>query len=319
MRTPIALALFSALCACNNGSSTATLIPELIVEPTLEITEDNAQQALQAGVRAALDVQRIGLVGARFIRVPRPEVEDEDPNVTTAPQVLPATMSVDITGPQGGTAVFTWEDRQRDGIYSTGDVFTITCDGYKAEKMTFTGSILLDNVRLQGDPGEVGWKFDADCKLQGVNVSWGATDFDLTMTLPVYLEDRIVTEVFRTYLPENVFIGPWEVYAGSTFEHALGQSRYSLAFDGIVYSADLDGILKFETEAYLEGLNLAFLNGPSFGNFFVVGANGTRLENELDLTNFAMTINPREEENEMGVVEMVNDGVLTISWTTLLP
>lgn len=301
---------FASLCVlfaagCDSGSSTT---PQVEIPATVKITAENALDAAQACVRAAFDIQRVAYVGIGFLLTPTPEPPElpASPN----PAVLPAQLSVTVSGPFGGSALFTWSDEDGNERYSTGDGFTITFDAYGDQGVILDGAMVLRNPMLEGlVPSEGTWVATADLEMIGLAVTVGVETWTLNTTLPVRLENRQIVQLFELVLPADLQFGPSELKQGNRMERYESAETVTLIFDGAAYVPALDGVLKFETSGVLTGF--PFFPNPTDGLMVVRGSEGSLLE--IQPLFFQLEI--RVDEN--GDEEF--EATLSSSWQELLP
>ena len=232
-------------------------------------------------------LERIAFTGASFLQVPPPEVEVPKGE---EPEPLPETVTISLGGPQSGMALFSWQDVNPDDIYSSGDVFTISLDGYGSEDFIYDGTMQLDNVEIQGLLGTGGVSVaTADLSLLSLRVQVGSDSFTLNTTLPVRLERRVVTQLFDLYLLEDLVLADQELKAGNRVSRYSGFDELNYIFEGAVFSPALDGLIRFATPSVLttevsSGGGLASSTDPSEGMFEIFGADGSMIQTELGST-----------------------------------
>lgn len=301
---PSIVCIGAVLAACDsggNGGSSTTV--ELAA--TVKITVDNALDVAQAAVRAAFDIQRVAYVGAGFLLMPPPE-PPEPPTGNTQP----ATLTVPVNGPLGGTASFSWTDADGDEKYSTGDGFTITFDEYGDDGVILSGSIVLRDAMLDGlVPSEGTWIVLADLELLGLAVTVGAETWTLNTRLPIRLENRQIVQLFELTLPRDVEFGPYVLKGGNRMDRYESSETVTTIFDGAVFVEALDGLLRFETSNLLTGF--PFFPDPTDGLLTVYGSEGSLLE--IQPLFFQLEIRVDENGDEQF------EATLTSSWQDLLP
>ena len=296
-------AVFAA--ACNNGGSSAS--PTIVrVEPTVQVTAMNAVDAAQACVRAALDIQRVGYVAAKFLRTPIPE-----PPMMAGLGADPAVITVTLDGPAGGTAEFSWSDHDGDLEYTSGDEYTITLDDYGDQGVTLRGAMLIRDTRFLGvvpSPGT--WIATANIELLSLHVLVGTGDYTLNTTLPIRLENRQdFVELFDLVLPEDLVLGDNRVLQNNRMSRYENNEMVTLVFDGAVHSTVLDGVLTFATSTVFAGF--PFFANPTDGLFTVHGTGGSSME----IQPMFFQLELRVDEDGDGEFEDTQSS----SWMALLP
>jgi hypothetical protein len=266
----VLLVCFAAGC----DSSDSPPPPPAPLTPTVPIDAGNALDVAQAAVRAAFDIQRVAFIGATFLLTDPPE-----PPAT--PATSPLTLSTTIPGPEGGEAVFSWEDRDLGGFYNTGDVITLSLDAYGADGLVLDGGMVIDNIVSFGElPNPIGtWIANADLYLLSLSVQVGAATQVLNLTLPFRLERRVIVQLFDCVLPENITWGPIELQKGNRMSRYDSEEEVSYIFDGDVFSTPLDGVLHFETDGVLGGF--PFFPDPILGVMRVDGLAPSVMEVEF--------------------------------------
>ncbi|MFN7587391.1 MAG: hypothetical protein ACK5UQ_02625, partial [Planctomycetota bacterium] len=152
----VTLAAFGA--ACSNGSKAT--VPT--VSADVRLSADNATTAAAAVYRTSLLPLRVARVLAGFL-----SIEPEE-------GAGGGLVARDVQGPDGGTAIFTWDDRDGDGAYSTGDAFGLACDHYLEFGLDLTGNASFEGCRIVGEVvGGLNWTIDATLRLAGMEVVTG--------------------------------------------------------------------------------------------------------------------------------------------------
>jgi hypothetical protein len=206
------------------------------------------------------------------------------------------SLSTTIPGPEGGEAVFSWEDRDLGGFYNTGDVVSISLDSYGADGLVLDGGMVIDNIVSFGElPNPIGtWIANADLYLLSLSVQIGAQTTVLNLTLPFRLERRVIVQLFDCVLPENVTMGPIELQQGNRMSRYDSDEEVSYIFDGEVFSETLDGVLHYETDGVLGGF--PFFPDPILGVMRVDGAVPSVMEIEFGF--FVLEIRVDEDGDE---------------------
>lgn len=307
--------------SCSNGSNEpAVVAPPAIVDADVVITVDNAMTAAQAGVRGSFDFLRLGYIGASFLQTntPEPPATGGEPGNggATGSAVIGAVLSTEVPGPDGGSAVFAWEDLDDSGSYSSGDIFTIDFEEYESDGLRLNGVMVIDDLRLQGIlPGDNAFIVDATLNLIGLSVTLGAQESSLTLELPFRLENRLLVELFELQLFEPHYFGSFEVREGTRMiRHETDETvRYSVA--GAVFSPELDGLVQFYTPKSLIGN--PFTSDPTEGKLIIRGAGASMIEVEPSCLapGFCFSLDLRVDED--GDEEF--EDTIVSSWGALLP
>lgn len=272
-RTVASCLLFALACSCGSGgSSSAVPAPAAPSAPavTVAVTAANGVDFAAVAVRGVFDLVNLTYVCASFLRRPVPE----DPNAPAAP----VTLSAEVEGPDGGTAVYTLDDLDQDGEFSTGDVVTIDFNGYADGDLTLDGVVLIEDLHAQGRITQGGGTFLADATLRLLNLEYqlGAGTFALSAELPFRLENREILEIFDLVLFERVAVGALELEAGSRWLRYAGDAGLVLDVQGTAYSPALDGFAGFETSTFA---NLNELTAElSSGALRAIGTEGSFVE-----------------------------------------
>jgi hypothetical protein len=266
------VALAVAVAACSGGGGrTPTAQPA----PTVAITADNAREVASSAWRGASDLVAIARVCGSFLQIAPPE----PPAVTAPPGSAAAIVTQTVSGPDGGAAIFTWDDRDRDAEYSTGDLFTIAFADYAGSGLTLTGACLFDDVAIQGDVlTGLGWLLQARMDLMGLVVARGDAVLPWNGSFPFRREKRTTVDLLSVAVERDVALGARTLAAGA----ALARNDYVLDFrmglfvSGRVDDAALGGVLEFASKGPLTGLSA--LPDPSNGVFEIRGAGGSSLQ-----------------------------------------
>lgn len=272
-RTVASCLLFALACSCGSGgSSSAVPAPAAPSAPavTVAVTAANGVDFAAVAVRGVFDLVNLTYVCASFLRRPVPE----DPNAHAAP----VTLSAEVEGPDGGTAVYTLDDLDQDGEFSTGDVVTIDFNGYADGDLTLDGVVLIQDLHAQGRITQGGGTFLADATLRLLNLEYqlGTGTFALSAELPFRLENREILEIFDLVLFERVAVGALELEAGSRWLRYAGDAGLVLDVQGTAYSPALDGFAGFETSTFA---NLNELTAElSSGALRAIGTEGSFVE-----------------------------------------
>jgi hypothetical protein len=256
----VTLAAFGA--ACSNGSKAT--VPT--VSADVRLSADNATTAAAAVYRTSLLPLRVARVLAGFL-----SIEPEE-------GAGGGLVARDVQGPDGGTAIFTWDDRDGDGAYSTGDAFGLACDHYLEFGLDLTGNASFEGCRIVGEVvGGLNWTIDATLRLAGMEVVTGNITEQLEGSFVFAREKRqtvnllsldpagggALTAGARTLLPGYSLVR----------NDYVTDFRMGLFVAGAIDDATLGGRLTFATEQPLLGLGA--LPDPSSGELLVRGGGGT--------------------------------------------
>lgn len=260
-----------AVAACSGGGSAA---PAVQPGASVVITADNAREVASSAWRAAFDLVAIARLCGAFLQIAPPS----PPASATTPGSAPAIITQTISGPDGGNAIFTWDDRDRDATYTSGDQFTIGFADYAASGLLLTGACVFDDVQIQGDVlTGLGWLLQARMDLMGLVVTRGDSVTPWNGSFPFRREKRTTVDLLSVAVERGVAIGQRVLAAGS----AMARNDYVLDFrmglsaTGRVDDASLGGVLEFASKGVLTGLSA--LPDPSTGAFEVKGAAGSTL------------------------------------------
>lgn len=248
--------------ACSNGGSSPA--PTLTADVRLDA--DNATSAAAAVYRTSLLPLRVARVLGGFFAV---EPEEGAGN---------GLVARELQGPEGGTAIFTWDDRDGDGTYSTGDAFAVACDHYVEFGLDLTGSATFEDCRIVGEVvAGLNWTIDATLRLAGIEVVTGNITEQLEGSF-VFAREKRQTVNLLSLDPA----GGGELVAGARTllpGYSLVRNDYVTDFrmglfvDGAIDDPTLGGRLTFTTEQPLLGLGA--LPDPSSGELVVHGGGGT--------------------------------------------
>ncbi|MCU0867231.1 MAG: hypothetical protein MUC36_25905 [Planctomycetes bacterium] len=263
--------LLVALAACSGGGGNAAAVQP---SPSVVITADNAREVASSAWRGAFDLIAIGRLCGAFLQIAPPS----PPTPAAAPGSAPAIITQTISGPDGGNAIFTWDDRDRDATYTSGDQFTIGFADYAASGLLLTGACVFDDVRIQGNVlTGLGWILQARMDLIGLVVTRGASVTPWNGSFPFGREKRTTVDLLSVAVERGVAIGQRVLAAGSVMarnDYVL-DFRMGLSATGRLDDAALGGVLEFASKGVLTGLSA--LPDPSTGAFEVRGAAGSML------------------------------------------
>lgn len=234
----------------------------------LRITADNARDVASAAYRVAFDPVRVArIVGSIFDAAP--------PTSGAGPT---GALTKEVEGPEGGTAVVTWQDRDGDDRYSSGDAFTIACADFAAEGLVLTGAATFTDLQVSGTvPTGLTWKLGARLDLLGLRLAAGERTAILS---GAYHWERELRATVRLLSLEALGAASVGV---RTLADASGAARNDYVLDftmglfavGSLVDPELGGTLVFRTEAPLTGIQV--MPDPVNGRLVVEGAGGTSL------------------------------------------
>jgi hypothetical protein len=274
MRSLSLALLFSVAAACgSSGGGAAPIAPAATFEPTVSASVANAADFAKVGVRGVFDLPNLAYICGGFLRLPVPQA-------ASAPV---ASLSAEVAGPAGGSAVYSLDDHDGDLAFSTGDVVTIDFNGYAAGDFTLDGIVIIDDLRTLGAVTQGGGTFIVDATLRMLNLQYqlGAGAFTLNTELPFRLENRELLEIFDLPLFEDTWIGELEYKAGAHWSRLHTSDDLVVEASGTAYSPAIDGVLSFSTS------NFVYLNETTFdldsGVITVDGAAGSFVEIEKEV------------------------------------
>jgi hypothetical protein len=279
---PLLLPLL-ACAACDGGDSATP------PTPSVAITADNALAVAGAAWHAAFDPVQVARIAALFLEIepPAPPDPPELPGGSAA-----AIVVQEIEGPEGGVAIFTWDDRDADLTYSSGDRFAIGFAEYGAGGLVLTGSAAFGDVAIDGDllDGQ-SWKLDATFVLTGLRLVDGEWTTTLTGEFDCTREKRATVYTLALLPLDRPQLGPRTLTPTTT----IARNDYVLDFtmglfaDGALEDPTLGGTVLLTTEAPLTGLQV--LRGPSAGLLTVQGTNGSTVSLQaIDFFNLELLV-----------------------------
>src|SRR5688572_11769853 len=168
-----------AACGSSRAPSTATL------RPTTAITEDNALAVASTTYRAAAAPTRVLRIVAQLCELPPLSAQGEPPQAGEPPAKEPPPPTVNpevqlLDGPEGGTAIRTWDDRDGDGTYSSGDLFALRFDAYGDGGCVLDGDIALADLEVAGDMLEgLSWRLAGSGGFVGMQLRVGDAELGL--------------------------------------------------------------------------------------------------------------------------------------------
>ena len=258
--------------ACDSGGDAAPPAPPATFAPDVAVTATNAVDFATVGMRSTFDLPNLVYIGAHFLRLPVPQ----DPNAPGG--ASPVGLSAEVSGPNGGVAVYTWDDFDGDGAYSTGDVITIDFNAYGDGDFTVDGVMVLEDLSTAGAVTQGGGSFIVDATLRFLNVDYqlGAGTFTMNADVPFRIENREELEIFELDLFEDLFVGINELKENSSWRRYETGDELSYDSFGYSYSPQLDGVVRFQTNSVVY-LN-TFTQNPVDGFVAVRGTGGTFVE-----------------------------------------
>lgn len=262
-----ALFLVAAACSSNGNRTPALLTPGARIDAT------NAVDVASAAYRTAFEPLRAARIAASFFDV-------EPPTPPPTPPATPPTGALTRTlpGPEGGSALFTWHDRDQNGRYSSGDGFTIVFADYGADGRVLRGAAVFTDVRTIGQvPGGFHWTVSAQLELIGLQTTANGVTTSLDGSFRLRREQRATVRLLDLENLAELPFGVRRVRAGST----ASRNDYLLDFsmglfaDGSFVDPLLGGLLTYQTEVPMTGIQV--LPDPGTGALRVEGASGSAL------------------------------------------
>lgn len=265
LRRPLLIGPALVLAAACSSDRTA---PPAALSADVRISSENAVQVGSAVYCTALAPLRVARLFGGFFEVEPPE--------DGAPTGL---LVRELEGPEGGSIVFTWDDRDGDGEYTSGDAFVFDCRQYRESGLEVTGAAAFEDVRLVGNVSDdLNWVLGATLRCVGLEVAVGSGSSVFDGVLRFDWENRFTVRVLtlrpvdrfrcsaRTLLPGTVLVRS---------EWTSGVPRMDLVLDGATDDPVLGGVVTFATGPNLSGIR--FLPDPSSGRLEVRGAGGSAL------------------------------------------
>ena len=284
-------ALLAAACSSDRAAPTSALSADVRISP------DNAVQ-----VGAA--VYGTSVVPLRLARLLGAFLVDLDPPAEGAPTGL---LVREVQGPEGGSVLFTWDDRDGNGEYGSGDVFVFDCRPYQEAGLQLTGNAALENVQLIGDVSEgLNWLLEADLRCAGLEVAVGSSSSVFDGVLRFRWDQRLTLMVLTLEVVEEFVCSGRTLMPGSELvriEWPFADSRMDYILRGATEDALLGGVVTFATGPRFTGLR--FLPNPSSGLLEVAGAGGSGLR-MVPLDDF-FTLTLEVDQDGDGDVDAVAD------------
>jgi hypothetical protein len=297
------LALSTALAALAACGSSSRAPATAAVRPTTAITEDNALAVASTAYRAAAAPTRVLRVVAMLCELPPLSAQGEPPQVGEPPANEPPPPTVNpevqlLDGPEGGTAIRTWDDRDGDGTYSTGDEFALRFDAYGDGGCVLDGDVALADLVVAGDMIEgLSWRLAGSGSFVGMLLRVGDAELGLDGTFRFERELRATVRTLLVELTTPLELGTTTVAAGTT----LSRNDYLLDFtmalfaDGEVNDPALGGTLAFRTGAPLTGMQV--LADPWAGTLEVHGSDNVTLTLQpIDFFNAELLLDENGDE-----------------------
>lgn len=307
---PSALSAVLLLSACSSDSP-----PPPPIEPEVQITADNALEVASAVYRGAFDIVRTARIAGSFFDIAPPAPPDPpappEPPESHGATGASAILTQAVPGPEGGTAIYSWDDADGDGEYSSDDRFTISFAEYGADGLQLTGTVLFDRVVIQGNvTTSLTWIMTARMSLLSLALTRGADTVVMNGPFAFGRERRATVSLLTLAIDREFPYGASTLGAGAT----MGRNDYSIDFrmgllaDGVLDVPDLGGKLLYATQGPLMGIQV--LPDPSDGLFEVRGAGGSQLWLvPVDFFNVEVQV----DEDGDGIVDVT----LPVEWSEL--
>lgn len=294
-RLAILLSIFAVPAACDGTDRVTTAT----VSPGVPITVDNGLAVAGAAWRAAVEPLRVARIGASFLTTPPP-----------SPLPPAAVVTWTQTGPEGGEALLTWDDRDGDRRYSDGDTFAVALSDYGDGGFVLTGAITFDQYAVDGDVLDgLAWVLDCRARLVSLRVVTASSSATVNGVLRIGRERRATVGLLAVELEQAFTYGARTLAPGTV----LARNDYVLDFAmalfaaGTVEDAVLGGTLQFRDTAPLTGFQ--FLPDPFAGAFEVTGGSGLVEIAPIDFFHCEVRIDADEDG--------VFDAVLPVAWADL--
>lgn len=257
-------ALLAAACSSDRTASPPALSADV------RISSDNAVQVGSA-------VYGTSVVPLRLARLLCGFLVDIDPPEEGAPAGL---LVREVSGPEGGSALFGWDDRDGNGEYGSGDTFVFTCRSYQDVGLQLNGTAALENVESIGDPSNgLNWLLEADLRCAGLEVAVGSGSSIFDGVLRVRWEQRATLFLLTIQVVEDFVCSGRILLPGSELVRIEwpfdSDYRMDYILRGATEDAQLGGIVTFATGPRLTGVYI--LPNPFGGLMEVVGGGGSGL------------------------------------------
>ncbi|MEO6594372.1 MAG: hypothetical protein ABIP94_06435 [Planctomycetota bacterium] len=292
------LLMACSMIACSSKHSS----PEVAPIPSVEITAANALDVSRAALHAAFGLASVAASGATVLNAIPPMttsaaslttlVEYRLVELTTTRFTLPVLLTENLPGQGSGHVLRTIDDRDGNQRVSTGDEVAITFVGYAENAMTLDGTMVLDQITVQGDPLE-GFTWIIACRLSFVNLQVALGDITEVVngSLRCRIEKRATVAILELQIEAGLAVGGTTLMPGNT----LTYNRYSLDYSvakfarGAVLDQAVGGLVLFETKEPFTGpLGYPFSGA---GVMKVRGAGGSRIViTVLDLSNVEIAV-----------------------------
>lgn len=250
--------------ACSSERS----VPAPALSADVRITSENAVQVGSAVYSTALAPLRVVRMLGGFFEVAPPE--------DGAPTGL---VVREFEGPEGGSLVFTWDDRDGDDEYSSGDGFVFDCRQYRDSGLELTGAAAFEDVQLVGNvTDDLNWVLAASLRCVGLEAAVGSGSSVFDGLLRLHWENRFTVRVLTVQVEERFACSERTLLPGAVLvrtEWTSGFPRMDLTIDGAAEDPVLGGVVTFATGPSLSGVR--FLPDPSSGRLEVRGSGGTAL------------------------------------------
>ncbi|HEX5054300.1 MAG TPA: hypothetical protein VFZ65_21150 [Planctomycetota bacterium] len=318
MKIHPASSLLLVLChaTCGNKHHAAPEPP-----PAVEITTENAVDLARTALHAAFGVAEIGNIAGKVVTaVPSMDqpagraasVENRLGGPAPGHVALPLLITENLPGAGGGYAVRTLDDRDDEGSVSTGDELSITFVGYVEGLLTLNGSIMLDDIVVQGDLLEgFTWVLAARLHFVNLEITSGSGVESLTGSVPCMLEQRPTVTLLSMQVDADLTLGASTLLPGNT----IALNRYPLDFKvarfgaGAIMQQGVDGVVSYETTVLFTGPN-----GYPYseaGEMKIMGRFDSCITvTVMDLTNVEITVDV-DGDGEV-------DGTTMLEWSELL-
>jgi len=254
--------------------------------PLVEITAGNIDLVAQTALEAALGLGRV--IGP-IAGVLRPTGQAAGLGVDLlilhqlmhlpgAGGALPATSTVTLPGPDGGSVTYTWDDADSDQHISTGDTYAMTFVDYAQGGITLSGLATIDHLFVQGSPGDpdTTWKLTARIAVQNLLVAPGAETNVFTGSTSVVLENRLTVLLLTIRLDAEFAAGDATLLPGNiTISNRFTDSTTWQLGEGSVTHPDLVGTVAYTTRGPFQGFDSVPF--PNAGVLEVAGSHGARM------------------------------------------
>lgn len=288
-----------AIAACSNGGSTATVVPTARI--------DNADPLLVAGasVKALFGVADNASIFASQLELYAPD-------------------AVAVPGPEGGEVMLALDDRDGNGVLSTGDACTAAFANFGIDGRFLSGVAVLDGITIAGPFDEYQpHTVTGRLRFLGLSIATGNGTFTLTGSLSLRREVRPTVRLLTLVALTDVAYGEVVLRAGTEISRneyltdgvsAWADGNRGWFVDGELSVPGVTGMLGVETTVPFTGIPV--LPAPYGGTLEMKGQGNRKIVARMRTFAEAMTLGSmRVEVDRDG--DRKFDETLTTTWFDL--